>query len=290
MKQKTYSRIIAGTMTWGLWGKKLNKGQMQDLMHHCLENGITTFDHADIYGGYTTEAEFGKAFADSGINRSDIQLISKCGIQYVCENRPNKVKHYNYDASYIVWSAEQSLKNLQTDYLDLFLLHRPSPLMHPDEVAKAVNKLTSQGKIKDFGVSNFTPSQVELISSTSKIKVNQLEFSLTRHEAMHNGSLDQMLLKGITPMAWSPLGSLFREQTEQTERIQQQLLQLIPKYNATADQLLLAWILKHPAGVNPVIGTTSAERITNSVKAAEIDLELEDWFLMLTASTGHKVP
>ncbi len=290
MKQKTYSRIIAGTMTWGLWGKKLNKEQMQHLMHHCIENGITTFDHADIYGGYTTEAEFGKAFAESGINRSDIQLISKCGIQYVCENRPNKVKHYNYDASYIIWSAEQSLKNLQTDYLDLFLLHRPSPLMHPDEVAKAVNKLTSQGKIKSFGVSNFTPSQIELISSTSNIKVNQIEFSLTQHEAMHNGSLDHMLLKGITPMAWSPLGSLFREENEQTERIQQQLLKLIPKYNATADQLLLAWILKHPAGVYPVIGTTSTERIINSVKAAEIDLELEDWFLMLTASTGHKVP
>jgi predicted oxidoreductase len=286
-----YSKIIAGTMTWGLWGKKLDKKGMQHLMHHCLENGITTFDHADIYGGYTTEAEFGKAFTESGVNRNDIQLISKCGIQYMCENRPkNRVKHYNYEASYIVWSAEESLKNLQTDYLDLLLLHRPSALLQPEEVAKAFEQLATQGKVKAFGVSNFTPSQIDIIASVAEVEVNQIEFSLTAHEAMHNGSLDQLLLKKITPMAWSPLGGIFREQNEQTQRIQQQLFELIPKYDATADQLLLAWILKHPAGVHPVIGTTSPERITNSVKALAIDLELQDWFLMLTAATGHKVP
>lgn len=285
-----YSKIIAGTMTWGEWGKKLDKKGMQELMHHCFENGITTFDHADIYGGYTTETDFGKAFVESGIQREEIQLISKCGIQYMCDRRPNRVKHYNYEASYIVWSAEESLKNLQTDYLDLFLLHRPSALMHPDEIAKAVEQLKAQGKIKEFGVSNFTPSQIELVGSKSAIATNQIEFSLTAHEAMHNGSLDQMLLKNITPMAWSPLGSVFREKNAQTARIQQQLLEFIPKYNATADQLLLAWILKHPAGVHPVIGTTSPDRISNSIKATEIELDLQDWFLMLTASTGHKVP
>ncbi|WP_340199468.1 aldo/keto reductase [Ascidiimonas sp. W6] len=287
----SYSKIIAGTMTWGLWGRKLDQTGMQHLMHHCLENNITTFDHADIYGGYTTEAEFGIAFAESGIRREDIQLISKCGIQLICENHPdNMVKHYNYDASYIVWSAEQSLKNLQTDYLDLLLLHRPSALMQPVEVAKAFEQLKSQGKVKAFGVSNFTPSQAELIASAAEVTVNQIEFSLTQHEAMHNGSLDQMLLKNITPMAWSPLGSVFREQNEQTKRVQQQLFDLIAKYNATADQLLLAWILKHPAGIHPVIGTTSPQRITNSVKAMDIELELQDWFLMLTTSTGHEVP
>lgn len=278
-------------MTWGLWGKKLDKKGMQHLMHHCLENSVTTFDHADIYGGYSTEAAFGNAFAQSGIKRGEIQLISKCGIQYMCDNRPeNKVKHYNYDASYIVWSAETSLKNLQTDYLDLLLLHRPSALMHPFEVAKAFQQLKDQGKVRAFGVSNFTPSQTALIASATDLEVNQIEFSLSRHEAMHDGSLDDMLLKKITPMAWSPLGSIFKEKNDQTHRIQQQLLELIPKYNATADQLLLAWILKHPAGIYPVIGTTSPDRITNSVKALEIDLELQDWFLMLTASTGHKVP
>ncbi|WP_425076248.1 aldo/keto reductase [Psychroserpens sp. S379A] len=286
----TYSRLIAGTMTWGSWGKQLATKDMISLMHHCLKNSITTFDHADIYGGYTTEADFGKAFSKSGINRDDIQLISKCGIQYLSDNRANTVKHYDYSKDYIIWSAETSLKHLQTDYLDLFLLHRPSPLMHPDEVSEAITILKQQGKIKDFGVSNFTPSQVELISSTTDIAVNQIEFSLTQHTAMHNGLLDYMLLKNITSMAWSPLGSVFKEDNEQTRRIHKQLGTLLDKYNATEDQLLLAWILKHPANIHPVIGTTNLKRITDAKNAEQIDLTLEDWFKILVAAQGHKVP
>ena len=134
-----YSRIIAGTMTWGVWDKKFSKKEMNDLIHFCLEQGLTTFDHADIYGGYTTEADFGNAFSESKIPRETIQLISKCGIQYTCENRNNKIKHYNYSKDYIIWSAETSLKNLKTEYLDLLLLHRPSPLMHPDEISEAIS-------------------------------------------------------------------------------------------------------------------------------------------------------
>jgi len=277
-------------MTWGSWGKQLVQKDMISLMHHCLENSITTFDHADIYGGYTTEADFGKAFAESNIKREDIQLISKCGIQYMSDNRQNTVKHYDYSKDYIIWSAETSLKHLKADYLDLFLLHRPSPLMHPDEISEAISTLKEQGKIKNFGVSNFTPSQVELVSNAVEVSVNQIEFSLTQHSAMHNGSLDQMLLKGITPMAWSPLGSVFREDNEQTRRIHKQLGELLDVYNATEDQLLLAWILKHPANIHPVIGTTNKNRITDAKKAEHIDLKLEDWFKILVASQGHKVP
>ncbi len=286
----TYSRLIAGTMTWGSWGKQLVKKDMISILHHCLENSITTFDHADIYGGYTTEADFGNAFTDSGIKRDDIQIISKCGIQYLSENRDNTVKHYDYSKDYIIWSAETSLKHLKTDYLDLFLLHRPSPLMHPYEISEAITILKQQGKIKQFGVSNFTTSQVDLISSAVDISVNQIEFSLTQHSAMHNGLLDQMILKNITAMAWSPLGLVFREDNEQTRRIHKQLGELMDVYNATEDQLLLAWILKHPSNVHPVIGTTTPERITNAAKATEIDLSLEDWFTLLVESQGHKVP
>ena len=133
----TYSKIIAGTMTWGSWGKQLPTDKMVDLMNYCLEIGITTFDHADIYGDYGTEADFGIAFTQSKIDRSKIQLISKCGIQMV-DHRQNRIAHYQYDADYIIWSAERSLKNLQTDYLDLLLLHRPSPLMNPDEISEAI--------------------------------------------------------------------------------------------------------------------------------------------------------
>ena len=285
-----YSRIIAGCMSWGTWGKQFSSEEMIAQLHTTLDAGITTFDHADIYGDYTTETAFGKAFSASGIERENIQLISKCGIQYVGESRENSIKHYNYSKEYIIWSVEKSLSDLKTDYLDLLLLHRPSPLMHPYEIAEAIDTLQEQGKIIDFGVSNFTPSQVNLISDKKSISVNQIEFSLTQHTAMHNGSLDQMLLKGITPMCWSPLGNVFREETDANSRIKEVLEKLVEKYNVTEDQLLLAWILKHPSGIHPVIGTTNKERIGNAVKALEIELELEDWFTLLVASQGHKVP
>ena len=285
-----FSKIISGVMTWAEWGKNLSQNEMVALMQHCLEVGITTFDHADIYGGYTTEAAFGKAFAQSGISRNDIQLISKCGIQYLCENRNNQIKHYNYSKDYVVWSAEQSLKNLKTDYLDLFLLHRPSPLMHPHEIAEAVTTLKSEGKIKHFGVSNFTPSQVELIEKNINVEVNQIEFSLTQHSAMYDGTLDQMMTKNMNPMSWSPLGSVFKTKDDQTERISKVLEELCEKYKATKDQLLLAWILKHPSKVHPVIGTTNPERLKLAVDATNIELDLEDWFMLLAASQGHKVP
>ncbi len=285
-----FSKVVQGCMGWGLWGKEFSTSAMAELIEHAVSLGLTSFDHADIYGDYTTEQQFGKAYKESSIPRKDLQIISKCGIQYVGETRNNKLKHYQYDAEYIVWSAEKSISDLQCDYLDLLLLHRPSPLMHPDEVAKAVDQLTSEGKIKSFGVSNFTPSQSDLIASKSTISYNQIEFSLTAHEAMFNGSLDHMLLNHITPMCWSPLGNVFREKNDQTYRIHSVLASLSEKYNANKDQVLLAWIMKHPAGILPVVGTTSKERMKNAADAMNIVLSDIDWFELLTASTGHKVP
>lgn len=278
-------------MTWGKWGKQLDDYQIVRRLNHCLDAGITTFDHADIYGDYGTERDFGSAFAKANIARSSIQLISKCGIQYMGESRPElRIKHYQYDAEYIVWSAERSLKLLQTEYLDMFLLHRPSPLIEPDEVAKAFESLKKDGKVLGFGVSNFTPSQTDLIKTAVPVAVNQIEFSLTQHSAMHNGSLDHMTINNILPMSWSPLGSVFRETTEQTDRIKKALKPLCDKYNASEDQVLLSWVLKHPAGVHPVIGTTTPERITKAVEAITINMDREDWFTLLVASQGHKVP
>lgn len=277
-------------MSWAKWGKDYSTEELIDLLNFCLEEGLSTFDHADIYGDYTTEGRFGEALSKSGIKRESIQLITKCGIQYVGETRDNQVKHYNYSKDYIIWSAEQSLKNLKTDYIDLFLLHRPSPLMHPDEILEAIQRLKLDGKILNFGVSNFTPSQVELIDSKVDVQANQVEFSLTQHSAMHNGSLDQMIVKGIKPMAWSPLGSYFRETNAQTLRIKKILQKLSEKYEVSKDTILLAWIFKHPSKVAPVIGTTNKDRMRNAKHAAQLTLELEDWFSLLVASQGHKVP
>ena len=286
----TFSRIIAGTMTWGQWGKNFSKQEMIDLMQYCLTLEITTFDHADIYGGYSTEAEFGNAFAESKINREDIQLITKCGIQMVDNARDNLVKHYNYSKEYIIWSAEQSLKNLKTDYIDLFLLHRPSPLMQPEVIAEAISKLKDDGKIKSFGVSNFSESQIALLETSIPVAGNQLEFSLTSNSIMNDGSLDDCIINQRMLMSWSPLGSFFREDTEQVKSIQKVMPSLIEKYNATTDQLLLAWLMKHPAGVYPVVCTTSKERLKTSFEAVQIELSLQDWFILLEASNGHEVP
>jgi len=289
MTKNKFSRIISGTMTWGKWGKQLNTNEMVSLMKHCIDHGLTTFDHADIYGDYSTEADFGLAFSQSGIKRESIQIITKCGIHYKSPSSP-AINYYEYTKEHIIQSVDNSLKHLNTDYLDVLLLHRPSPLMHPHEIMEAVARLAQEGKINDFGVSNFSPSQIELIASEVPVTINQIEFSLTHHEAMHNGSLDQMMLKKISPMAWSPLGAVFKEDTEQTRRIHKLLGTLRDKYNATEDQLLLAWILKHPAEIHPVIGSTDKTRIANASKAISIDLELEDWFLILVASQGHRVP
>ncbi len=277
-------------MSWGAWGKQFSTQQMIAQINLTLEAGITTFDHADIYGEYTTENEFGNAFFKSGIERERIQLISKCGIQNDGGTRDNGIKHYNYSKEYILWSVEKTLKDLKTEYLDLLLLHRPSPLMHPNEIAAAVYELKESGKIVDFGVSNFSPSQLSLIDNKTVVSVNQIEFSLTEHMAMQNGILDYLLEKEITPMSWSPLGSFFKQDSQENKRIKKTVNTFTEKYNATEDQLLLAWILKHPSGVIPVVGTTKKVRLENAVKALEIELELEDWFTLLVECQGHKVP
>jgi predicted oxidoreductase len=286
---KRASKIIIGCMSWGQWGKQFSTKQQSELIEFCVEKGNTTFDHADIYGDYTTEAEFGKALQESTILRENIQLISKCGIQLVGKSRPNTINHYSYSKEYIIWSAEESLRNLKTEYLDTFLLHRPSPLMHPNEIAAAVLALQESGKIINFGVSNFTPSQVALFENVIPVGANQIEFSLTQHTAMENGSLDQLLQKEIQPMCWSPLGSVFKEETAKTIRIKKVLKTLTKKYKCTEETILLAFILKHPAKVSPVIGTTNKQRILNANKALDIDLELEDWFFLLRSSKGKEV-
>ncbi len=277
-------------MNWGVLDKKLDTREMAHLINICIENHISTFDHADIYGSYTTEAEFGRGFASSSVSREKIQLITKCGIQHISKNRNNRIKHYNYEKDYIIWSVENSLKNLQTDYVDVLLLHRPSPLMVPDEIAEAVEKLKSEGKIIDFGLSNFTPSQTELIRQQTDVACNQIQFSATHYEAMLDGSLDYMQFHKIRPLSWNPLGTVFREDNNQTRRLKKLLASLVDKYHLGSDTILLAWIMQHPAGIIPIAGTVNIARIQALMKAAELRLEKEDWFAIWTESMGADVP
>lgn len=284
-----FSRIIAGTMTWGAWGKHFSTPKAADMIAHCVASGLTAFDLADIYGSYTNEAEFGKALAQSGVERDKIALISKCGIQ-LTRGRDNRINHYQYDRAYIVQSAESALRQLGTHYLDLYLLHRPSPLLDPREVAAAVLPLLESGKILRFGVSNFSPSQIAMLETQLPVGANQVEFSLTHPEPMYDGTLDDMIAKQRMAMAWSPLGTFHQKKGPVTQRIQKAMEPLMEKYGANESQLLLAWILRHPAKVHPVIGTTDKERIRLSAQAAQIELELQDWFILLKAGQGQDVP
>ncbi|CAI2765758.1 aldo/keto reductase family oxidoreductase [Flavobacterium collinsii] len=289
MSKTALSPIISGTMNWGVWDKNLTLKEMENMIQICIENKITTFDHADIYGAYTTEADFGKAFQTSKISREKLQLITKCGIQMIAESRKNTIKHYDYSKEYIVWSVEESLKKLKTDYVDVFLLHRPSPLMQADEIAEAVEKLKSEGKIIDFGLSNFTSSQTELIRQKTEVSYNQVQFSATNFEPMVDGSFDYMQTHGIRPLSWNPLGTVFREDTKKTRRLKKLLSDLVKKYGFGSDTLLLAWILKHPAKVIPIAGTVNVARIQSLMKAVELEMDKEDWFAIWTESMGDDV-
>jgi predicted oxidoreductase len=284
------SPIVAGVMNWGIWDKNLNTKEMENMINVCLENKITTFDHADVYGDYTTESDFGKAFTSSKIAREKMQLISKCGIQIPTKKRNTTIKHYDYSKEYIISCVEDSLKNLHTDYLDVLLLHRPSPLMQSDEIAEAISKLKSDGKIIDFGLSNFTTSQTELIRQKTEISYNQVQFSATHFEPMIDGSFDYMQTNNIRPMSWNPLGCVFREDIPQTHRLKKLLATLVSKYHLGSDTILLSWILQHPANVIPIAGTVNIARIQSLMKAVELKLEKEDWFAIWTESMGNDVP
>jgi predicted oxidoreductase len=171
------SNIIAGTMNWGEWGKKFNTAEIQQLIATCLAEKICAFDHADIYGGYTTETDFGKAWKQMNIDRESVHFITKCGIKYVCDERDYGIKHYDYSKQHIISSVEKSLKNLKTDYIDVLLLHRPSPLMETEVIAEAISELKISGKIVHFGLSNFTPFQTDLIRKFTAVTYNQIQFS-----------------------------------------------------------------------------------------------------------------
>ncbi|MDA9294585.1 aldo/keto reductase [Flavobacteriaceae bacterium] len=283
-------RIIVGTMTWGIWGRNFSTAEIAQLIEDCIEIGLTCFDHADIYGGYTTEQAFGKGFVASNIPREQVTHISKCGIQYPSEARPLAVKYYDYSKKHIIASVENSLKNLQTDYLDVLLLHRPSPLMDVNEIAAAFETLSKEGKVKSFGASNFSPSQLQLLQKEVSLHWNQIECSLLQSSSMFDGTLDYHQTHAVGTMAWSPLGSFFKEENSTGKRVKELLSSLVQKYTLTEDQLLLAWLLQHPARIHPVVGTTRIDRLKAAKETSNVKLDIQDWFLLLEAQKGERVP
>jgi predicted oxidoreductase len=290
MKEISNSSLIAGTMKWGSWGAKFSKTEMSRFMEHCLSLEMNTFDCAAIYGGYTTESEFGAALRDVNANGLDIQIISKCGIEYPCDQRPIDLKYYDYTAEAIVSSVERSLNRLQVNSLDLLLLHRPSPLMSPEVISETVDVLKQSGKIKQFGVSNFSASQMVSMQTKIDVSVNQIECSLTQLAPFTDGTIDFHMTNDIATQCWSPLGSVFHGTSERESRILDVCDSLAKKYEITTNAILIAWLLNHPANLTPVLGTTNELHLTEMAKARSVVMDQLDWFRLYTASTGVNVP
>ena len=279
-------------MRWGIWGANFSTLEYRRMIEACLENGIQSFDHADIYGDYTTEAGFGEALKENPSLRQQLKLVTKCGIQMITPNRPgHTIKSYNTSRQHILRSVETSLSNFGTDYIDVLMIHRPDPLLNPAEVAEAITQLKQEGKIVEFGVSNFLSHQTDLLASYTDIAYNQVEISIINLKAFSDGTLENCIKHNITPMAWAPLGGgIFSDDTHPRFRaITATATELAEKYNTGLNEILLAWLHTHPSGIISVIGTTKVERLLQAKMAASIRLEREDWFKLLAASNGEDV-
>ena len=280
-------QLVAGTMNWGEWGKHLSTQQMNKLIKDLIDSGITFFDHADIYGGYTTEAEFGKAIEHSGLKREEYLICTKLGIQLLHQERGNTVKHYQYDYPYIIKSVETSVELLKCSYIDALLLHRPSPLIDEREIATAVNQLHEDNLIKSFGVSNWNASQLEVINKHTNISFNQIELSLTASQALVNGTLDKMKQLDIKLMAWSPLGDFYQRQAD--NKLVISVHQLAKKYGVASSAILINWLLQLPLAVYPVFGSTNINRIAAMQQAYSFDLSIQEWFYLWQVARGKEV-
>ena len=293
LTKDSISSYMIGTMRLGTWGSNLSTSEYEQFIEGCLDLNLIDFDHADIYGHYTTEEDFGNVLKSRKDLRQKMRITTKCGIKLVSENRPeHKIKSYDLTADHIEASVEKSLASLQTDYIDVMLLHRPDYLFDPYEIAEAISKLKKEGKVLAFGVSNFSPSQFDLLNSLTPLVTNQVEISLLHRNAFEDGTLDQCQKLKVIPSAWSPLGGglLFKDSTDsKVKSIQKTLAILAEKYNAATDQILYAWLRKHPAGIIPVLGTSKIERIQAAHKALEISLTHEEWYMLWEAALGREI-
>jgi len=201
-------KLVAGTMRWGSWGAKMSSAQYADAISKWMDFGVNEFDLANLYGDYSCEKEFGEGLMHLNVSRSSVKLISKMGIENPSAGRRNFVKHYSYSKDHIISCVEQSLGDLRTDYLDVLLLHRPSPLLEGEQVAEAVSNLIAVGKIKSFGVSNFLPSQAMRLREFIPLEHNQISFSLSDFGAMENGELESFASQKLAIAAYSPILNL----------------------------------------------------------------------------------
>lgn len=293
----SFSEFVAGFWRMDSWG--MSAQQRLRLIEQYLALGVTSMDHADIYGVYQCESLFGEALALKPSLRSQMQIISKCGIKPMFGGMEGRyVNHYDTSKAHIINSVEQSLMRLNTDHIDVLLIHRPDPLMNADEVASAFTELKRAGKVKHFGVSNFTTAQFELLQSRLEepLITNQVEISPLLLNTLHDGTLDQCQQKRVRPMAWSCLagGRFFNTQllnNEQTQRLLTTLQHIAQEVGTTdISQVIYAWVRMLPSRPVPIIGSGNIERIRAAVNSDSIHLDKQQWFSVWQASMGHSVP
>ncbi len=288
------SRLIWGHWRLAEWG--LTAENLLSNLKQAADLGFTTLDHADIYGGYSCEGMLGEALKLDKSFRSRIQIVTKCGIKLVHQNRPqHKVKSYDTSFEHIVNSVDNSLTAMKTDYIDLLLIHRPDPLLNPEEVAKAFSMLLDSGKVLYFGVSNFSPPQFDLLDSYlgGLLVTNQIECSVLHPAPLWDGTLDHCLARKCAPMFWSPFGggSLFKPKTKQESAVKDTLERLAKDKGATcAEQIALAFLLQHPASGHPVLGTGKFSRLKDAAESLCIKLSRDEWFQVYESGLGKEVP
>lgn len=288
------SPIVAGA--WRLAEWQWTPQQRLAWIEANLDLGVTSFDHADIYGGYSVEALFGQALALRPALRQRMQLVSKCGIRLVASARPGfaaqtQLKHYDTSAAHVRASVEQSLRALRSDHLDLLLIHRPDALMDFDELADTFEALRREGKVRCFGVSNFAPQQLAPLHRRIALASHQVELSPLHLDALHDGVLDQCQDLGLRPMIWSPLagGRLFTSDEPRARRVRDTLQAMAAELGVATTTLAIAWVLRHPSQPLPILGSRRIEVARDALAALTLRLDAQQWWRIWTAATGHEV-
>ncbi|HEX9171523.1 MAG TPA: aldo/keto reductase [Telluria sp.] len=284
------SRVVAGMWRMAEWNMTVE--QRIALIEDCIALGVTSFDHADIYGGYSVEGLFGEALRAQPSLRDRIELVSKCGIKLLSPLRPqHAIQHYDTTAAHITASAEESLRQLNTDRLDLLLIHRPDPLMDFDEIAEAFASLRKAGKVLHFGVSNFSRHQFESLNRRIALATNQVEFSPLHTAPMFDETFDGLQDLRVAPMIWSPLGGgrLFTSNEPNAENLRLVIKEIADRLQQPFASVVFAWIMQLPSRPLPLTGSGRIEAIRVAVAGTTFTLPRGDWFRILRAARGHEV-
>lgn len=288
--------VSLSRMVYGMWrlgdDADTSPAHVQAKIEACLAQGITTMDHADVYGGYTGEALLGQALKAAPGLRDKIEIVTKCGIVAPAGRHSGaRVKHYDTGAAHIRASVENSLRDMGTERIDLLLIHRPDPMMDADQTGAVLDALVAEGKVGAVGVSNFRPWDMRLLQSrmAQPLSTNQIELSLLAHEPFTDGDLAFLMEHRIPVMAWSPLGggSLFAAVRPALTAMLQDMAQ---QRGTDMGAIAIAWLLAHPARIMPVMGTNNLERIRHLAEAFTLPMDRQDWFALYQAALGRDVP